>query len=103
MPSQYVPYQGTAAALAILPSTGKKGVLAWTTDTQQLYADSGSGVGIGTAWLLIGGSGSSGVSQIIAGAGIDISPPGGTGAVTVTATGGGGNLDFSMVFELMGG
>ena len=35
-----------------------------------------------------GGGGSSGVSQIIAGTGINVSPAGGTGAVTVTATGG---------------
>jgi hypothetical protein len=88
MPSQYVLYKGTHAALSTLPSTGKSGVLAYTTDTQQVYVDSGSGIGIGTAWLLIGGSGSSGVSQIIAGTNVTISPSGGTGAVTVNASGG---------------
>lgn len=36
---------------------------------------------------VVSGSGGSGVSQIISGAGIDISPVGGTGAVTISATG----------------
>jgi hypothetical protein len=46
-------YRGTKAALSSLPSTGKIGVLAYTTDTQELYVDSGSGTGIGpgNAWL----------------------------------------------------
>ena len=46
-------YRGTKANLALLASTGKVGVLAWTTDTQELYVDSGSGTGIGpgNAWL----------------------------------------------------
>ncbi len=46
-------YRGTKAALASLASTGKVGVLAYTTDTQELYVDSGSGTGIGpgNAWL----------------------------------------------------
>lgn len=43
-------YRGTYAALSTLPSTGKQGVLAWTTDTQQLYMDTGSGTGIPAAW-----------------------------------------------------
>jgi hypothetical protein len=48
-------YRGTKANLAALASTGKAGVLAWTTDTQELYVDSGSGVGIGpgNAWLRV--------------------------------------------------
>jgi hypothetical protein len=61
-------------------------VLAFTTDSLQVYVDSGSGVGIGSAWLLIGGSGSSGVAKIIAGTGISISPLGGVGNVTINAT-----------------
>ena len=46
-------YRGTKANLSSLASTGKAGVLAWTTDTQELYVDSGSGTGIGpgNAWL----------------------------------------------------
>ena len=46
-------YRGTKASLASLASTGKVGVLAYTTDTQELYVDSGSGTGIGpgNAWL----------------------------------------------------
>lgn len=46
-------YRGTKAALGSLASTGKIGVLAYTTDTQELYVDSGTGTGIGpgNAWL----------------------------------------------------
>jgi hypothetical protein len=44
-------YRGTLANLSALASTGKAGVLAWTTDTNEIYVDSGSGSGIGTAWL----------------------------------------------------
>ena len=48
-------YRGTYNHLASLASTGKVGVLAWTTDTNELYVDSGSGTGIGTAWLRVAG------------------------------------------------
>ncbi len=46
-------YHGTLASLGSLASTGKVGVLAYTTDSHELYVDSGSGVGIGpgNAWL----------------------------------------------------
>lgn len=48
-------YRGTKANLAALASTGQAGVLAWTTDTQELHVDSGSGTGIGpgNAWLRV--------------------------------------------------
>ncbi len=48
-------FRGPKAALATLPSTGKQGLLAWTTDTHELYVDSGSGRGIGpgNAWLRV--------------------------------------------------
>jgi hypothetical protein len=46
-------YRGIRANLATLASTGKAGVLAWTTDTNEIYVDSGTGTGIGTAWLRI--------------------------------------------------
>lgn len=46
-------YRGTLANLSALASTGKAGVLAWTTDTNEIYVDSGSGSGIGTAWLRV--------------------------------------------------
>jgi len=48
-------YRGTLTNLAALASTGKAGVLAWTTDTNELYVDSGSGTGIGAgnAWLKV--------------------------------------------------
>lgn len=44
-------YRGTYATLSTLPSTGKAGVLAWTTDTNQFFVDSGSGTGIPAAWV----------------------------------------------------
>jgi hypothetical protein len=46
-------YRGTLANLSALATTGKAGVLAWTTDTNELYVDSGSGsagIGSGNAW-----------------------------------------------------
>lgn len=46
-------YRGTLANLTGLASTGKQGVMAWTTDTNEIYMDSGSGSGIGTAWLRV--------------------------------------------------
>lgn len=48
-------FRGLKASLASLASTGKAGVLAWTTDTQELYVDSGTGTGIGpgNAWLRV--------------------------------------------------
>jgi hypothetical protein len=48
-------YRGTLANLSALASTGKAGVLAWTTDTNELYVDSGSGSGIPTAWTRVVG------------------------------------------------
>jgi len=46
-------YRGTRANLSALASTGQAGVLAYTTDTNELFVDSGSGTGIGSgnAWL----------------------------------------------------
>ena len=46
-------YRGTLANLTALASTGKAGVMAWTTDTNEIYVDSGTGTGIGTAWLRV--------------------------------------------------
>jgi hypothetical protein len=46
-------YRGLRANLASLASTGKQGTLAWTTDSNEFFVDSGSGTGIGTAWLPI--------------------------------------------------
>lgn len=46
-------YRGTLANLSALATTGKAGVLAWTTDTNELYVDAGSGsagIGAGKAW-----------------------------------------------------
>jgi|SRR5208337_1586548 len=46
-------YRGTLSSLSTLASTGKQGVLAWTTDTNELYVDAGSGsagIGPGNAW-----------------------------------------------------
>ena len=49
-------YRGTRAGLASLASSGHQGVLAWTTDTNEVFVDSGTGSGIGTAWLPIANS-----------------------------------------------
>jgi hypothetical protein len=46
-------YRGTRANLAALASTGKQGAIVWTTDSNEFFIDSGSGTGIGTAWLPI--------------------------------------------------
>lgn len=47
-------YRGVRANLAALASTGHAGVIAYTTDSQEFFVDSGSGTGIGTAWLPVG-------------------------------------------------
>jgi len=47
-------YRGTYAALSTLPSTGHAGVLAYTTDSNQFFVDSGSGTGIPAAWVPVG-------------------------------------------------
>lgn len=46
-------YRGTLANLSALATTGAAGVLAWTTDSNELYVDLGSGgagIGTGNAW-----------------------------------------------------
>ena len=46
-------YRGTLAALSTLPTTGNAGVAAWTTDSNELYVDTGTGlpgIGTGKAW-----------------------------------------------------
>ena len=49
-----------------------------------------------------GGSGGSGVAQILAGSNVSISPVGGTGVVTINASGSGGGLDLTEIFLFMG-
>jgi len=55
-------YRGTSTSLSTLASTGSVGVLAYTTDTQMLYMDQGSGTagyglpGSGKAWIQVGAS-----------------------------------------------
>lgn len=46
-------YRGTKANLAALASTGQAGVIAFTTDSREVYVDTGSGTGIGpgNAWI----------------------------------------------------
>jgi len=88
MPSPYKLLSGPSSHLATLSSAGLAGNLLFTTDTQQVYVGTGTGTGVPAGWILIGGAGSTGVAQIEAGLGISVSPPGGTGVVTVTATGG---------------
>jgi len=46
-------YRGTLADLQALPTTGAAGVMAWTTDSNELYVDLGAGTagtGPGGAW-----------------------------------------------------
>lgn len=46
-------YRGTLAALSVLATTGFPGVMAWTTDSLELFVDLGSGnpgIGPGNAW-----------------------------------------------------
>jgi hypothetical protein len=46
-------YRGTLAGLQSLATTGAAGLLAWTTDSNELYVDLGSGspgIGPGKAW-----------------------------------------------------
>lgn len=90
----YVPFQGLKSALATLPSTGKQGVMAFTTDTKEFYFDSGVGSGIGVAWILFGGgtagpvinvNGLTGHVLIVGGSGISVSVV--AGSIVVTNTG----------------
>ena len=90
MPSPYRLLSGPSSHLSTLSSVGLEGNLLFTTDTQQVYVGTGAGVGVPTGWVLIGGPGATGVSQIIAGTNITLSPTSGVGAVTVNSTGGGG-------------
>lgn len=58
----------------------------------------GSGLAIATdGTLSVSGGGGGGVTQIIAGTGVTISPTGGTGAVTINATGSGGGSEPAIV------
>lgn len=72
------------------PSTAGR-LFIQTDSPYNIYRDTG------TNWQQISGTGGGGgVSQIIAGSNITISPTGGTGAVTINSTGGGGgsqNID----------
>jgi hypothetical protein len=56
------------------------------------YLTVSSGVLLLNGAGIVGGAGGAGVSQIIAGSNITITPPGGTGVVTINATGGGGGI-----------
>jgi hypothetical protein len=52
-------YRGTLSTLSSLVSTGKVGVLAWTTDSMELFVDQGTGTagygapGSGKAWIKV--------------------------------------------------
>ena len=46
-------YRGTLADLSVLATTGAPGVMAWTTDSMELFVDlgvGGAGIGPGNAW-----------------------------------------------------
>jgi hypothetical protein len=64
-----------------------------TLQSGDLYYDTSTGLQVynGSAWVAVGSAGA--VSQIIAGTNITISPTGGTGAVTINSSGGGGAFD----------
>lgn len=55
-------YRGVLSHLQSLASTGQQGVLAWTTDSNELYVDNGSGTagigapGAGYAWTKVAAS-----------------------------------------------
>jgi hypothetical protein len=51
-------FRGTLASLSALATTGFPGVLAWTTDSNELFVDLGSGnpgIGPGNAWQPVNG------------------------------------------------
>ena len=99
----------TAAFDALAPTTTKGDLIVSNgtdnvrlpvgTDTYSLVADSTQATGV--RWSASAGAG---VSQIIAGTNITISPVGGTGAVTINSSGGGGGAasGFEQTFLLMG-
>lgn len=97
----------TAAFDALAPTTTKGDLIVSNgtdnvrlpvgTDTYSLVADSTQATGV--RWSASAGAG---VSQIIAGTNVTISPVGGTGAVTINSSGGGGASGFEQTFLLMG-
>ena len=68
-------------------SASAKGDLCIDTTTPAMWQASASGT---AGWVVVGGGG--GVTQLLAGTGISLSPSGGTGIVTVSATGGTGSF-----------
>ena len=66
-------------------SASAKGDLCIDTTTPAMWQASASGT---AGWVVVGG----GVTQLLAGTGISLSPSGGTGIVTVSATGGTGSF-----------
>jgi hypothetical protein len=69
-----------AERTTIVPASGE---LIYTTDTKGLYIGDGTTTG---GIVVNSGNSVSGVSQIIAGSGVSITPTGGTGAVTINAS-----------------
>jgi len=81
---------GTGSFAATLANSGvTAGTYGSSTQVPQITVDSKGRITSVTNVAISGGGGGSGVSQIVAGTGISISPTGGTGAVTINATGGG--------------
>lgn len=76
----------------VLVSTGTSTAPAWEDVTGGLVAQNDPPANITVLWLDTDepGVGVDGVTQIVAGTNITISPVGGTGAVTINSSGGGG-------------
>ena len=83
-------YSGSGTPIDTCSATSNPGVIETNASLASYQCSNATG---SYAWNAMGGS-SGGVTQIVAGSGISISPSGGTGLVTVSATGtgGGGSL-----------
>lgn len=80
------------AGIGVSPGGGTGNVTVSNTGVTGLVAGSGISLSGATGNVTITATGSGGVTQIIAGTNVTISPVGGTGAVTINSTGGGAGV-----------